>query len=108
VAAATQPTSPTESNTPTHIRRAGAPAKTAAMPHRAGVMPPNQAMNNRDSGGPRRSQDTVAIAEYTATARKAHMSTSAPVVVWQDTPNRVGQQQQGDSRDRERRQAVLG
>jgi hypothetical protein len=41
----------------------------------AGVMPLKQAMNNRDSGGPRRSQKTVAIAEYAATARRAHMST---------------------------------
>jgi hypothetical protein len=35
-------------------------------------------MNNRDSGGPRRTQNTEPIGEYTAIARKAHMSTPPP------------------------------
>lgn len=63
VATATQPTSPIASKIPTHITSAGDPARAAAIPDRAGVMPLNQAINNRVSGGPRRTQKTVAIAE---------------------------------------------
>ena len=57
VAMATQPTEPNRRDKiPTHITSAGDPARAAAILHRAGVMPLNQAMNDRESGGPRRTQ----------------------------------------------------
>jgi hypothetical protein len=48
---------------PTYMTSEGDPARAAAIPHRAGVLPLNQAMNDFVSGGPRRTKKTVANTE---------------------------------------------